>query len=221
MRASNCAENPPRARLDLRPGSAEDLIRLQQDLSRLTPAQWRPPDGHLSIAGCFAAFPRGLPGPGKLGDSATAAAVVVRSGRLIDSLVVTGAAGAAYQPGLLFIREGALLESAVRGLGEPYDVLMVNGTGRDHPRRAGLAVHLGAILDCPSIGVTHRPLCAEGSWPAEERGSTDHLTLSGALVGYWVRTKASTRPLAAHGGWRTSAETAVDCSCHRAAGPNS
>jgi deoxyribonuclease V len=133
-----------------------------------------------------------------------------RDGTLISSAVVTGAAGAAYEPGLLALREGLLLERAVRALDERPDVLLVDATGRDHPRRAGLALHLGAVLELPSIGVTHRPLLAEGEWPSDDRGATRPLVLHGEVVGCWVRTKRGTRPLAVHAGWRTTAETAAD-----------
>ncbi len=123
---------------------------------------------------------------------------------------MTGTAGAAYEAGLLALREGALLEQALRAFGEEADVALVDATGRDHPRRAGLAVHLGAVLDLPTVGVTHRPLVAEGAWPADERGSMSPLVLDGECVGYWVRTRRRTRPLAVHGGWRTAPDTAVD-----------
>jgi deoxyribonuclease V len=103
-----------------------------------------------------------------------------------------------------------LLEAAVGGMNARPDVLLVNGTGRDHPRRAGLALHLGAVLDLPTVGVTHRPLLARGEWPPEERGATAPLLLEGELVGYWVRTRTGTRPLAAHAAWRTDADTAAE-----------
>ena len=125
-------------------------------------------------------------------------------------VVVAGAAGSAYEPGLLALREGPLLEAAVRALSERPDVLIVDATGRDHPRRAGLAVHLGAVLDLPTIGVTHRPLVADGSWPADTHGAVEPLTLERELVGYWVRTRRGTRPLAVHAGWRVDPETAVE-----------
>jgi len=48
---------------------------------------------------------------------------------------------------------------------------LVNATGRDHPRRAGLALQLGAVLDLPSVGVTHTPLLAQGEWPPGEAGA--------------------------------------------------
>lgn len=63
---------------------------------------------------------------------------------------------------MLALREGPLLEAAVRALDERPDVLLVNATGRDHPRRAGLAVQLGTLLELPTIGVSHRPLLATG-----------------------------------------------------------
>ena len=67
---------------------------------------------------------------------------------------------------------GPLLEAAILALTERPEVLLANATGRDHPRGAGLALHLGAVLDLPSIGVTDRPLLGEGREPGTERGAT-------------------------------------------------
>jgi deoxyribonuclease V len=116
---------------------------------------------------------------------------------------------ASYLPALLALREGPLLDAAVRALAAPPDVLIVNATGRDHPRRAGLALHLGALLGLPTVGVTNRPLAAEGSWPAGDRGATAPLLLDGELAGYWLRTRPAARPLAVHAAWRTTPEDAV------------
>jgi deoxyribonuclease V len=102
------------------------------------------------------------------------------------------------------------LEAAVRGLPEVPHVLLVNASGRDHARRAGLALQLGAVLDVPTIGVTHRPLLARGEWPDDERGAQSPLRLHGELVGYWLRTRAGTRPLAVHAAWRTDPGEAVE-----------
>jgi deoxyribonuclease V len=98
----------------------------------------------------------------------------------------------------------------VRALPELPDVLLVDATGRDHPRRAGLALQLGAVLGLPTVGVTHRPLLAEGEWPAGERGARSPLGLDGEHVGYWLRTRVGTRPLAVHAAWRTDPDTAAD-----------
>jgi deoxyribonuclease V len=92
---------------------------------------------------------------------------------------------------------------------EKPDLLLVNATGRDHPRRAGLALHLGAVLDVPTVGITHRLLVADGVWPNDEHGATSPFRVEGERVGYWLRTRSGTRPLAVHAAWRTDADTAV------------
>ena len=134
-----------------------------------------------------------------------------------------GSSGGAYLPGLLALRVGASLEAVVRALPMRPDVLLVDATGRDHPRRCGLAVQLGAMLDIPTVGVTHRTLLACGDWPAAERGSASPLSLNGEVVGYWLRTRQGRRPLAVHAGWRTDAALAnriVLASCqHRTPRP--
>jgi deoxyribonuclease V len=191
------------------PASAEELVRAQERLARAAPPPWRLPHGAVTIGGCFVCFERGPSGPGRKGEHAWAAAATVRDGRLIDTAVVTGEAGDAYTAGLLALREGALLAAAVRALTEPPDVVLVDATGRDHPRRAGLALHLGAVVNLPTVGVTHRPLVAEGDWPQDTNGTRSPLRLDGEIVGYWVRTRAGTRPVAVHAAWRTDPETAV------------
>ena len=190
------------------PTTAEALIREQEELAHATPTLWRATE-HAAIGGCFVCFVRGKAGPGQAGDPGWAGAAIVRGDEIGASAVVAGPAGAAYQPGLLALREGPLLEAAVLGLVETPDLLLVNATGRDHPRRAGLAVHLGAVLDVPTVGITHRLLVADGDWPEDERGSTSPFHIEGERAGYWLRTRPGTRPLAVHAAWRTDAETAV------------
>ena len=178
-------------------------------MGELSPPSWHPEGDGLSAAGCFVVFPRGRSGPGTDGDSATAAAVIVRDGRATATRIVHGLAGARYAAGLLYLREGQVLEEVVRQLPDRPDVLVVNGTGIDHPRHAGMALHLGYLLDLPTVGVTHRSLCAEDSWPDDEKGSISPLTHGGRIEGYWVRTRDGARPLVAHAAWRTSPETAA------------
>jgi deoxyribonuclease V len=88
-------------------------------------------------------------------------------------------------------------------------VLVVNATGRDHPHRAGLARHLGAVLGLPTVGVTTRPLVAQGAWPVDQRAATARLLVGGEVVGCWVRTRAGARPVAVHVAWPTDAQAAV------------
>ncbi|MFH1329195.1 MAG: endonuclease V [Actinomycetota bacterium] len=167
-------------------------------------------DPAAPVGGCFACFARGGRGRGRAGDQGWAGAALAREARTFASVAVAGEAGGPYYPGLLALREGALLEAAVRALPSLPAVLLVDGTGRDHPRGAGLALHLGAALGVPTVGVTHRPLLAEGDWPADRRGAASPMLLEGRLVGFWVRTRAGARPLAVHAAWGTSPGPAVD-----------
>jgi deoxyribonuclease V len=191
------------------PGSEEELVEIQLALAGARPEPWRPDRAHTATGGCFLCFGRGKVGAGARGDPGWAGAALLRDGDSVTA-VATGKAGAPYAAGLLALREGPLLEHAVRALPELPQVLLVDATGRDHPRRAGLAIHLGAVLDIPTIGVTHRPLLAEGEWPPDERGARTPLLLDGELVGHWVRTRPGTRPLACHAAWRTDPETGVE-----------
>jgi deoxyribonuclease V len=186
------------------PAGRDELIREQEALADASPPPFRP-TGSVAPAGCFVCFARGGSGPGHAGDPGWAGAALGG-----ETAVAVGTAGAAYEPGLLALREGPLLEAAVRALPAAPEALLVNATGRDHPRRAGVALHLGAVLDLPTAGVTHRPLLAAGDWPPDEDGARSPLVLDGELVGYWLRTRVGTRPLAVHAGWRTDPDAAVD-----------
>lgn len=192
------------------PADPHSLISLQGSLAT-APMPGFEFDPEAPIGGCYVCFARGGTGAGAAGDPAWAAAALTRRGRRQSAaVVVAGMAGAPYLPGLLALREGALLESAVRALSFPPAVLLVDGTGRDHPRRAGLALHLGAALGLPTVGATHRPLLAAGEWPGPERGSVSPLLLEGDLVGYWLRTRPGARPLAVHAAWGTDPRQAVE-----------
>lgn len=191
------------------PATPEELIEVQRRLAGATPLLWRPDGLPRSVAGCFVCFPRGYAGRGASGDPGWAAAALVIDGKLSGTAVVRGQAPFGYEPGLLALREGPLLEAAVRGLPVLPSVLLVDATGRDHPRRAGLALHLGARLGIPSVGVTDRPLVAEGVWPDDAPGALTPLTIGDELVGYWLRIRQGVRPLAVHAGWRTDPEAAI------------
>jgi deoxyribonuclease V len=190
--------------------TAAELVRVQHELAALTPPAWRPSGPRPLVAGCFVCFRRGQRGRGHAGEPGWAAAVLMHGDRRhAGSAVVSGSAVAPYEPGLLALREGPLLEAAVRALPEPPEVVVANATGRDHPRGAGLALHLGAVLELPSVGVTDRPLLATGAQPGSERGATSALVLDGAEVARSLRTRAGARPIVVHPGWRTDLDTAI------------
>lgn len=183
------------------PGDGETLLRGARPGAGLAPG--------LVIGGCFVCFGRDSGGPGAAGDPGWAAAVCWADGSLRSSVAVSGQAGAPYDAGHLALREGPLLEAAVRALPEPPEVLLVNSTGRDHPRGAGMALHLGAQLGLPTVGVTNRLLLATGDPPADALHECTAFECAGAITGWWVRTRAATRPLAVHAAWRTDARTAL------------
>ena len=163
--------------------------------------------------GLFRRVRRGEQGPGRAGDRAHVGAAATRDTTELTRVTVEGRAGAAYVPGLLAAREGAMLEAAIRALqaeGVTLDVLLIDATGRDHPRGVGLALHIGAVLDLPTVGVTHRPLLASGPEPDDRAGASTDLVLNGAVVGRWLRTQHGVRPVAVHAAWRTDDRTAVE-----------
>jgi deoxyribonuclease V len=189
------------------------MLELQDEQTRLgtqVVEEWRPPEGPLGAGGCFICFRRGYSGMGERGEPAWCAAVRMRGRRIAEHALVTGRAGAPYAPGLLALREGPVLEAAVRGLRQRPEVMIVNASGRDHPRRAGLALHLGAVLDIPTIGVTHRPFGGQGEWPADERGAASPVRLEGHIVGFWLRSRVHARPVVVHAAWRTPPEVALE-----------
>ena len=192
------------------PSDAESLADRQAELAAATGTPWRPHDGDVRAGGCWVCFPRGSTGPGAAGEPAWSAAVLLAGARVVDERVVEGVTGAPYVPGLLALRIGSLMEQAIRALASTPEVLFVDGTGRDHPRRAGLAVHLGAELAVPTVGVTHRPLRAEGDWPDDRRGATSPLRIGDEVVACWLRTQPGVRPLVVHPGWQTDLPTATD-----------
>ena len=191
------------------PAGPEALAGLQSRLGERATDDWRPADvGCLAVASVFVACPTGRPGPGSAGEPCWAAAVLWRTGDVRHQVTVGGQTGAPYAAGLLALRYGALLARAVLALEQQPDLLLVDATGRDHPRRAGLALHLGAALEVPSVGVTNRALLAAAAEPGPQRGDCAPLTIDGELVGYAVRTREGTLPVLAHAAWRTSADTA-------------
>ncbi|MFZ0492062.1 MAG: endonuclease V [Acidimicrobiia bacterium] len=190
------------------PNTPSGLADEQTRIASLDAPEWTPEPGFL-IGAAFVCFERGGTGPGAPGDRGWAAAAV-RDGRRVAISTTSGEAGAAYEPGLLALREGRLLDAAVTSLAVRPDVLLVDATGRDHPRRAGLALQLGVVLDLPTVGVTNRPLVASGPEPGCDRLSRSPLAIGREVVGYRLRTRELARSLCVHAGWRTTPETAVD-----------
>jgi deoxyribonuclease V len=192
------------------PSDADSLIAYQQQLAAAATEPYTVDPSTANIGGIWVCFPRGLVGPGTDHDQAWSAAVIMFGGRVVEQRVITGTAGAPYVPGLMALRLGPLMEEVVRAVSGLPDVLVLDATGHDHPRGAGLALHLGAQLGIPTIGATHRPLVASGEWPSDHRGATSPLRIGDSVVGCWLRTQPGVRPLVVHPGWRIDLVTAVE-----------
>ncbi|WP_413542016.1 endonuclease V [Arthrobacter sp. VKM Ac-2550] len=200
------------------PVSRIGIVIKQARLATMQRPAWRPETLPLDIAAAVVVSGRSAETPDQDSELTWTGAVLMRGSEVLDSHVVKNVAATPYIPGLLALREGQLLCAAITALRACPDVLIVAAAGRDHPRQAGLALHLGAVLGIPSIGITDRPLMAQGTYPGPRRGDTSTLLLDDIEVAQWVRTVTGVRPLVAHAGWCTTAEVAaavlLSCTSH-------
>lgn len=114
-----------------------------------------------------------------------------------------------YVPGLLSFRELPVLLEAFRRLEEQPDAVLVDGQGIAHPRRIGLASHLGLWLGQPTVGCAKSRLIGEHGALAEERGATAPLADRGEVIGAVVRTRSRVKPLYISPGHLVDIEAAV------------
>ncbi|MBA3527885.1 MAG: endonuclease V [Propionibacteriaceae bacterium] len=192
------------------PSDADSLVTFQEQLAFAAPEPSAVDPSTATIGACWVCFPRGLTGPGTDHDPAWCAAVIMRGRQLRKQRVITGTTGAPYLPGLLALRLGRLIEGAVRSLSGRLDVLLLDATARDHPRksRAGTACRRRARRahhwgDAPAADCL-------GEWPSDQRGAMSPLRIGDSVVGCWLRTQPGVRPLAVHPGWRIDLATAVE-----------
>ena len=114
-----------------------------------------------------------------------------------------------YVPGLLAFREApAILEAWARLRAGP-DIILFDGHGLAHPRRLGIACHLGLVLDRPSIGCAKSRLCGEHEEPGNTKGDWTLLMDGGESIGAAVRTRTGKRPMFVSVGHRVCLETAI------------
>jgi len=100
-----------------------------------------------------------------------------------------------YVPGLLSFREAPAILDACEKLKSSPDLMMVDGQGIAHPRRFGLASHLGVLLDCATIGCAKSRLCGEHLPVGPERGEWTELVDNGETIGAVLRTRTNVKPL--------------------------
>ncbi|RFF30531.1 deoxyribonuclease V [Wenzhouxiangella sediminis] len=157
------------------------------------------------VAGVDAAFP-------DQGRTTRAAAVLMRFPELetVDEVVFEQATELPYIPGLLSFRELPAILGALERLALPPELVLCDGQGRAHPRRFGIACHLGVATGLATIGVGKSRLCGQHDEPGPEKGAAADLVDGGEVIGRVVRSRDRVRPLYISVGHRVSLATAVD-----------
>lgn len=128
---------------------------------------------------------------------------------VLETSVVRGDLTFPYVPGLLSFREGPLLIEALLRLRREPDVIFFDGQGVAHPRRLGVASHLGLVLDKPTVGLAKSRLVGVFKEPGPEEGAASDLVFQGRLVGYAVRSRAKAKPIFVSPGHRIDYQTAL------------
>ncbi|TMQ86958.1 endonuclease V [Actinomadura soli] len=147
---------------------------------------------------------------GGTGTRLAAAVVVLDSATLhvVEESVAVGTAAFPYVPGLFAFRELPTLLEALRDLKTTPDLLVCDGFGVAHPRRFGLACHLGVLTGVPTIGVGKTAFVGAYEPPGRRRGDTSPLLDGGQVVGRVLRTRDDVKPVFVSVGHRTDLDTA-------------
>lgn len=182
----------------------KEAMELQRRLASLVLPEGDPGDVRFVAGVDIVAGPRG---------SLARGAVVVLSYpelELVESHALETTAPYPYIPGLLSFREIPVLIPALEAVRSRVDLVVVDGHGYSHPRRFGLACHLGYLLDLPTIGCAKSRLVGANETPGEQVGDRAPLLHNGEVIGEVVRTKAKARPLYVSVGHRISIEAATN-----------
>jgi deoxyribonuclease V len=128
---------------------------------------------------------------------------------LIETKIIQGDITFPYIPGLLSFRESPLILKTWEQIEHIPDLVMVDGQGIAHPRRLGIAAHLGLFFDIPTIGCAKSRLCGTHQMPAIEPGHFDELVDNNETIGVVLRTKYNTKPVYVSIGNKIGLEEAI------------
>ena len=115
-----------------------------------------------------------------------------------------------YIPGFLSFREIPAVLDALEKIKTTPDIILCDGQGIAHPRRLGIATHLGLLIDMPTIGVAKSLLVGKHEELPETKGSKQPLIYKGEIIGAALRTRTGVKPLYISSGHRVSLPTAID-----------
>lgn len=184
--------------------SEAEAIKLQHELALLIECENRFGDISL-IAGVDVAYI-------KNSDDLIAAVVVLDASTLevVEQVVVEDKATFPYIPGLFSFRELPSLLKAFAKLENTPDLVVCDGQGIAHPRRFGLACHLGLVLDVPAIGCGKSRLLGEFEEVADERGARSLWVDKGDVIGHVLKTQRNIKPVYISVGHRIDIDTASE-----------
>ena len=148
---------------------------------------------------------------GKREGMATGAVVVLQYPelRVVETKVARGKLELPYIPGLLSFRESPLTLAACQELTITPDLILVDGQGIAHPRRLGLASHLGLLLNMPTIGCAKSILCGNHEVLGDAPGSYAEMVDRGEIIGAALRTKLGVKPIYVSIGHKIDLQTAI------------
>lgn len=189
--------------------SVAEAVELQKQLASRVVRQGTPANVRLVAAADVAYVERA---PAWAASTARAAIVVMSypGFGVVEHHVAQTPVRFPYVPGLLSFREIPALITALELVESSPDLLLVDGHGYAHPRRMGIACHLGLLSGIPTIGCAKSRLCGEANEPMGTRGSVVPLIDHDETVGSVVRTKDDVKPLFASSGHLIGLEAAVD-----------
>jgi deoxyribonuclease V len=185
------------------PATAEEAYAIQDRLRPLVDLTDRGPTAPRTVAGLDVAYAAD-------GDRLAAAVVVLdaRTLAVVEESVVLDQAAFGYVPGLFAFRELPALLGALARLADAPDLLICDGHGLAHPRRFGLACHLGVLTGLPLIGVAKTPLVGRWEQPGQSRGDAADLRDAGDVIGRVLRTRDGVKPVFVSVGHRMSLDNA-------------
>ena len=148
---------------------------------------------------------------GYRGDKVCAAIVILRypTLELLDQAVVIQPLRFPYVPGLLSLREGPAILAAMAGLRALPDLMIFDGHGVAHPRRFGIASHIGLLTGVATIGCAKTRLVGQYREPELERGSVSDLIEGSEIIGAVLRTRTNVKPVFVSIGHRVDLRDAV------------
>ncbi|MEU5786674.1 deoxyribonuclease V [Micromonospora purpureochromogenes] len=187
------------------PETVAEAVAVQDRLRPLADLVGPGPRRPETVAGLDVAY-------AESGDLLAAAVTVLDAATLavVDRAVSVGRPAFAYVPGLFAFRELPALLAALDGLTVQPELLVCDGHGLAHPRRFGLACHLGVVTGLPAIGVGKTRLVGESAEPGPRRGDSTPLVDGGETVGRVLRTRDGVKPVFVSVGHRMSLANAVD-----------